>query len=178
MNSYDWKDVFDRLDPTKVTVKCIKLGIRSSIVRNLIDFMNKRKMQGKMNNQTSSSYDLIGGSPQGSLIGQLLYIIGSDDAAEEVPEEDKFKYVDDLATLDSVKTKEQLQLPSDGPDSRGDLLIYITSDRPYSSRDLLIYITSDRPDSRIDLLIYITSDRRDSMGDLLMYITSDRPYSR
>ena len=126
MNSYDWKGAFDRLDPTKVTVKCIKLGIRSSIVRILIDFMNERKMQVKMNNTTSSSYDLIGGSPQGSLIGQLLYIIGSDDAAEEVPDEDKFKYVDDLATLDSVNTKEHLinydfwkHVPSDiGTDER------------------------------------------------------------
>ena len=69
----------------------IKLGIRSSIVKILIDYMSERKMQVKMNNQTSSSYDLIGGSPQGSLFGQLLYIIGSDDAAEQVPEENKFK---------------------------------------------------------------------------------------
>ena len=72
LNSYDWKGAFDRLDPTLVTIKCIKLGIRSSIVRILIDFMSELKMQVKMNNKTSSSYDLIGGSPQGSLIGQLL----------------------------------------------------------------------------------------------------------
>ena len=108
LNSYDWKGAFDRLDPTLVTIKCIKLGIRSSIVRILIDFMSERKMQVKMNNKTSSSYDLIGGSPQGSLIGQLLYIIGSDDAAEEVDDENKFKYVDDLATLDAVNIKEHL----------------------------------------------------------------------
>ena len=126
MNSYDWKGAFDRLDPTKVTVKCIQLGIRSSIVRVLIDFMSQRKMQVKMNNHTSSSYDLIGGSPQGSLIGQLLYIIGSDDAADEVGEEDKFKYVDDLATLDAVNPREHLihydvwkHVPSDvGTDER------------------------------------------------------------
>ena len=55
-----------------------------------------------MNQKTSSSYDLIGGGPQGSLIGQVLYIIGSDDAAEDVPEEDKFKYVDDLSILEFV----------------------------------------------------------------------------
>jgi hypothetical protein len=65
LNSYDWKGAFDRLDPTLVTIKCIKLGIRSSIVRILIDFMSERKMQVKMKNKTSSSYDLIGGSPQG-----------------------------------------------------------------------------------------------------------------
>ena len=47
---------------------------------------------------------IIWGSPQGCLLGQLLYIIGSDDVAEEVPEEDKYKYVDDLACLDAVTT--------------------------------------------------------------------------
>ena len=103
MNSYDWSSAFDWLDPTKVAVKCISMGIRSSIVKILIDFITERKMQVKINKHTSSSYDLIGGSPQGSLIGQLLYIIGSDDLAHEVPEEDQYKYVDDLATLEAVK---------------------------------------------------------------------------
>ena len=65
-------------------------------------------MQVKINEKTSSSYDLIGGSPQGSLIGQLLYIIGSDDVAEEVPKEDRYKYVDDLTVLEAVATKGKL----------------------------------------------------------------------
>ena len=108
LKSYDWQGAFDRLDPTKVTIKCINIGIRSSVVKILIDFLNERKMEVKMNQKTSSSYDLIGGGPQGSLIGQVLYIIGSDDAAEDVPEEDKFKYVDDLISLDSLNVRENL----------------------------------------------------------------------
>ena len=108
LNSYDWKGAFDRLDPTKVTLKCIKLGIRSSIVKILIDFLNERKMHVKMNQKISTTFDLFGGSPQGSLIGQILYIIGSDDSAEEVPEENKYKYIDDLAVLDPVNIKDKL----------------------------------------------------------------------
>ena len=108
LNSYDWKSAFDKLDPTIVAAKCYKIGIRSSIINVLIDFMRNQKMQVKMNQKTSASYDLIGGSPQGSLIGQLLYIIGSDDVAEEVPEEDKYKYVDDLACLEAVTTTGKL----------------------------------------------------------------------
>ena len=38
LNSYDWSGAFDRLDPTTVTLKCIKLGIRSSVVKVLIDY--------------------------------------------------------------------------------------------------------------------------------------------
>ena len=108
LNSYDWSGAFDRLDPTIVTLKCIKLGIRSSVAKVLIDFINERKMQVKMNKATSTSYDMVGESPQGSLLGQLLYVIGSDDVAQDVPEEDQFKYVDDLATLDTVFIKEKL----------------------------------------------------------------------
>ena len=109
LKSYDWQGAFDRLDPTIVTVKCIKLGIRSSIVTILIDFLTERKMQVTLNKHTSTSHDLIGGGPQGSLIGQLLYIIGSDDVAEEVPDEDKYKYIDDLVVLDSVNTENNLE---------------------------------------------------------------------
>ena len=108
MNSYDRNAAFNKLDLTKVAIKCIKIGIRSSITKILIDFMNQRKMQVKMNGQSSTPYDLIGGSPQGSILGQLLYIIGSDDVSEEVPEDDKYKYIDDLAVLDAVKTSDKL----------------------------------------------------------------------
>ena len=59
-------------------------------------------MQVKFNQQTSSSHDLTGGPPQGSILGQLLYIIGSDDAVEHVEEEDKFQYIDDVIILEEV----------------------------------------------------------------------------
>ena len=67
---------FNTINSTKEITKCILLG---------------------MNNQNSEILDLGGGGPQGSIIGQLLYIIASDDAAEDIPEEDKFKYIDDLS---------------------------------------------------------------------------------
>ena len=57
LSSYDWSGAFDRLDPTKIAVKMINLGIRSSLVNILIDFINERKMQVKMNKCTSSSFD-------------------------------------------------------------------------------------------------------------------------
>ena len=104
LSSYDWSGAFDRIDPTKFAVKMIRLGIRSSIVRVIIDFLNDRKMEVKMNGHTSTPYDLVGGGPQGSLIGQLIYIISSDDAAEDIPEEDKFKYIDDLSAVEGVNT--------------------------------------------------------------------------
>ena len=51
----------------------------------------------------------MGGDPQGSILGQILFILGSNDAAEEVDEEDKFKYIDDLATTEIVQTENKFQ---------------------------------------------------------------------
>ena len=108
LSSYDWSGAFDRLDPTKIALKMINLGIRSSVVKVIIDFLRDRVMEVKMNGQTSPPFNLVGGGPQGSLIGQLLYIITSDDAAEEVPEDDKHKYVNDLTVLEALKTEGKL----------------------------------------------------------------------
>jgi hypothetical protein len=86
----------------------INLGKRSSVVKVIIDFLRDRVMEVKMNGQTSQPFNLVGGGPQGRLVGQLLYIIASDDAAEEVPEDDKYKYVDDLSVLEALKTEGKL----------------------------------------------------------------------
>ena len=65
-------------------------------------------MEIKINGETSASFDLIGGGLQGSLIGQLLYVIASDNTTEDVPEEDKSKYVDDLSDLKAVISEVKL----------------------------------------------------------------------
>ena len=49
-NPYYWSGAFDQ---NKVVVKCIALGTRTSIIKILIDFTTERKMQVKMNKQTS-----------------------------------------------------------------------------------------------------------------------------
>ena len=57
-----------------------------------------------------------------SLIGQLLYIIGSDEVADEVNLEDKYKNVYGLVVLDAVHIEDKLvaciffiHVPSDVP---------------------------------------------------------------
>ena len=48
----------------------------------------------------SDEYDLIGGGPQGTLLGGIEYLVQSNDNADCVEEEDRFKYVDDLSILE------------------------------------------------------------------------------
>ena len=100
--SVDWASAFSRTDPTKTVTKMINLGIRPSIVSVLIEFLQDRQMSVKFNGQESSLFRLVGGGPQGSWSGQASYIISSDDNADCVNEEDRFKYCDDLSMLELV----------------------------------------------------------------------------
>ena len=61
-----------------------------------------------MNNQKSEILDLAEGGAQGSIIGQLLYIIASNDVIEDVTNDYKFKYIDNLSFLVPVKQRPKL----------------------------------------------------------------------
>ena len=45
---------------------------------------------------------LIGGGPQGTLLGQIEYLVQSNDNADIVSPDDRFKYIDDLSVLQLV----------------------------------------------------------------------------
>ena len=109
MASADWRQAFDRGDPSKTTSKIIALGLRSSIVPLIIDFMSGRKMSAKFRDSESEVLDLVGGFPQGSLIGGDCYLSASNDAANHIPEEDRFRYIDDLEILELIMMSGILQ---------------------------------------------------------------------
>ena len=98
--SVDWASAFSRTDPTKTVTKMINMGIRPSIVSILIEFLEDRQMTVKFNTEESSLFPLVGGGPQSSWSGQQSYIISSDDNADCVPEDDQYKYCDDLSILE------------------------------------------------------------------------------
>ena len=100
--SLDWAAAFDRQDPTIAIQKFIKLGIRPSLIPLLVSYLSDRKMQVKFNGEISRLYSLIGGGPQGTLIGGIEYTAQSNDNADIVPPQDRFKYIDDLSVLQLV----------------------------------------------------------------------------
>ena len=59
-------------------------------------------MQVKFNGELSKFLALIGGGPQGTLLGQLEYIVQSNDNTSMVAPDDRFKYIDDLSILHLV----------------------------------------------------------------------------
>ena len=97
--SIDWSAAFDRQDPTLGILKFIQLGVRSSLIPLLTSYLTDRTMRVKFNGEMSDFMTLVGGGPQGTLIGQLEYLVQSNDSADIVPPEDRFKYIDDLSIL-------------------------------------------------------------------------------
>ena len=100
--SLDWSAAFDRQDPTLAIIKFLKLGVRPSLIPLLASYLTDRRMKVKFNGEMSEFLALIGGGPQGTLVGGLEYLVQSNDNADIVPPEDRFKYIDDLSVLQLV----------------------------------------------------------------------------
>ena len=78
------------------------MGVRSTIVSILIEFLEDRQMSVKFNGQDSSLFPLVGGGPQGSWTGQAAYIVSSDDNTDCVSQDDRYKYSDDASIIELV----------------------------------------------------------------------------
>ena len=102
MTCLDWSAAFDRQDPTLAIKRFLELGVRPSLIPLLASYLTDRKMQVKFNGELSEFLALIGGGPQGTLLGQIEYLVQSNDNANSVPPEDRFKYIDDLSILQLV----------------------------------------------------------------------------
>ena len=56
-------------------------------------------MTVKFNDAISEIQSLIGGGPQGTLLGGIMYLAESNDNADMVNDNDGFKFIDDLSLL-------------------------------------------------------------------------------
>ena len=98
----DWSSAFDRQDPTLGMQKFIKMGVRPSVIPLLASYLTNREMQVRYNDSYSGTYQLPGGGPQGTLLGLIEYFVQSNDNADCVEPDLKFKFVDDLSFLELV----------------------------------------------------------------------------
>ena len=98
----DWKAAFDHQDPTLAIEKFILLGVRPSLIPLLASYLTDRQMKVKFNGEMSEFFALIGGGPQGTLLGQLEYLVQSNDNANIVSPEDRFKYIEDKESQVSI----------------------------------------------------------------------------
>ena len=98
----DWSKAFDRQDHRLGIEALLRTGVRPSLLPILASFFQQRTMTVKWNNCVSFPRELPGGGPQGSVLGNILYGGFSNDNADVVPTEMKYKFVDDLSTLEKI----------------------------------------------------------------------------
>ena len=121
----DFSKAFNRLDHNLVITKLSDMGVPAWLLKLVIAFLTERTMVVRYKGETSTPRLLPGGSPQGTLLGLLLFLVlvndvGFEDQINNVGEvitckrrikdfnQIHLKYVDDLTVAESVSMKTQL----------------------------------------------------------------------
>ena len=98
----DWKEALPRQCPKLGIQSFMKCGVRSSLIPVLVNYLQDRTMKVKWRGLTSSERKLNGGGPQGATFGIWEYLAQSNNSADCVDPEYRFKFVDDLTVLEKV----------------------------------------------------------------------------
>ena len=98
----DWKQAFPRQDPKLGIESFLKCGVRPSLIPVLISYLQGRTQVVKWHDKVSKPRKVPGGGPQGSYFGNLEYLAQSNDDANSVDNNSRFKFVDDLTILEKI----------------------------------------------------------------------------
>ena len=101
-NMIDWNSAFARQCPKLGIISFQKNGVRSSIIPLLISYFQDRYQSVKWRGLTTSPRRINGGGPQGATLGILEYLSQSNNSADCVSPDERFKFVDDLTILEIV----------------------------------------------------------------------------
>ena len=98
----DWKQAYSRQCHTLGVQSFLKNGVRPSLIPVLISYFEDREMRVKWHGKMSQPRKLPGGGAMGASLGNWEFQSQTNDNADCVPEEDRFKFVDDLSTLEVI----------------------------------------------------------------------------
>ena len=101
-NMIDWSKAFPRQCPKLGVESFIKNGVRPSLIPVLVSFFQDRKMTVKWHGCKSTKRSMPGSGPAGATLGLLEYLGQSNNNSDCVNPEDRYKFVDDLTTLEIV----------------------------------------------------------------------------
>ena len=82
----DFSKAFNRIQHSKVIIRLSDWGVPGWLLRILISYLTGRSMILRYNGAQSSRHLMPGGSPQGALLGILLYLVYVSDVGMEIPD--------------------------------------------------------------------------------------------
>jgi hypothetical protein len=98
----DWKQAYSRQCHTLGVHSFITNGVRPSLIPLLINYIEDHQMRVKCHGKLSTPRKLPGGGAMGASLGNWEYLSQTNNNADCIPEEDIFKFVDDLSTLEVI----------------------------------------------------------------------------
>ena len=102
LHMVDWSQAFDRQSHKLGVQSFIDNGVRPALIPVLVNFFQNRKMKVKWKGYTSSVRNLNGGGPQGGTLGIEEYLSQSNDNANFLNDDEKFKFIDDLSMIEII----------------------------------------------------------------------------
>jgi hypothetical protein len=103
--SIDFSKAFNNIDHNKLLDDLVALGAEGWLIRVLESYLDGRMMQVKVGDEMSDLFHMKGGSPQGSLLGVMLFISYVNDICclqKEDPTLSIFQFVDDTYILELI----------------------------------------------------------------------------
>ena len=96
----DWKSAFSKQCHTLGIKSFIQNGVRPALIPLLISYFQNRKIKVKFHGKISQQRNQPGSGAQGATLGNQEFLSQTNNNADCVPEDDRFKFVDDLTTLE------------------------------------------------------------------------------
>lgn len=96
---FDLSKAFDTVDRDFVAQKLHGLGIHDPINRWIISYLTNRKVVVKIGTTTSEQKDISIGTPQGSVLGPLIFLLYVNDLPSHISHGKIFMYADDTSIV-------------------------------------------------------------------------------
>ena len=98
----DWQEAYSRQSHILGVRSFIANGVRPSLIPLLVSYFQSREMRIKWHSKLSKPRHMPGSGAMGSNIGNWEFDSQTNHNADCVPEEDRFKFVNDLSCLEIV----------------------------------------------------------------------------
>ena len=98
----DWKSAYSNQCHKLGIESFIKNGVRPSLIPVLKDYFTNREMKVKFRGLVSKPRSQPGSGAQGASLGNHEFLSQTNNNADSIPPEDRFKFVDDLTALEKI----------------------------------------------------------------------------